>query len=74
MGICSALCTEKIVTPPTEAVGRAAEMKAELRGEDLKGADAGRTIAGVLCSVFPLVGSLPRGVAVTMAMEVPGSH
>lgn len=71
MGICSAVCTENIVSPPTEPVGRVAEMKVELRGEDIKGADAGRTIAGVMCSIFS--GWL-FAVRVAVTMTVPGSH
>lgn len=66
------MCTENIVSPPTKPVGRAAEMKVELRGEDVKGADAGRTIAGVMCSISSGWLTAVR-VAVAMMMAVPGS-
>lgn len=70
--MCAAGCAENIVSPPTKLVGRGAEMKVELRGEDIKGADAGRTIAGVMCSIFS--GRLTAVRVVAMTTAVPGSR
>lgn len=67
------VCAGNIVSPPTKPVGSAVEMKVELRGEDIKGADAGRTIAGVMCSILSGWLAAVR-VVVTMTTAVPGSR
>lgn len=72
LGICAAVCAGNIVSPPTKPVGSTGEMKVELRGEDIKGADAGRTIAGVMCSIFS--GWLAAVRVVTVTTAVPGSR
>lgn len=63
---------ENIVSPPTNRLHGAAEMKAELRGEDIKGADAERTMDLVMWPIFP--GELAVLRPLTSRTAVPGSR
>lgn len=54
---CGNLCSvyREYCFPPTNCANHAAEMKAELRGKDIKGAHVGRTMQSVMRCIFSVI-------------------